>query len=108
MELLQLINESVYDDVHDAVAALNGECMMDIDVFGELSLVCHWRDKRSWRLVVKRYHSFHRMEGWVDLATAEKMVIQAEINHERPVVAIVFPDGCVEFYSVTSAKKIKT
>lgn len=106
MEVLQLLTKSIYDDVSAVIEQRGGSCVMEINPYGDLDLVCHWPERRSWRMAVKRYHTFDRMEGWVDLKMAEKIVALAEMNKEKPIVAIVFPDGCVEFYSIITGRRV--
>lgn len=107
MEALQSLTGNIYEAVYSAIALKGGVCGMDVNRFGDLNLVCNWAGKRSWRLAIKQYHSFYKMEGWVDMDTANKLLDIAEENKEKPIVAVVFPDGCVEFYSIVTGRKVR-
>lgn len=104
---LEILTEDAIDSIYEAVHAKGGTCGLDVNHFGELNLVCRWKNRRTWRIVTKQYQTFHKMEGWVNIYTAEKAVAQAQMNMEQAVLAIVYPDKTVEFFSIRSGRKMR-
>lgn len=103
---LEILTENAYEFVVKALEEKGGEVSMDINHFGELNLVCKWKNRRSWRIVTKQYDNFQRAQGWVSLYTAEKLMAQANMNFEQATLAFVYHDTTVEFFSVRSGRQI--
>ncbi len=103
---LEILTDNAIESIFAAAGAEGGTCSLDINHFGELNLVCRWKNRRTWRIVTKQYQSFHKMEGWINIYTAEKVVAQAQMNVEQAVLAIVYPDKTVEFFSIRSGRKM--
>lgn len=107
MDSLEILSENALDSIFAAIKAKGGTSSLDINHFGELNVVCRWKNRRTWRIATKQYQSSHKMEGWIDIYTAEKVVAQAQMNMEQAVLAIVYPDKSVEFFSIRSGRKMR-
>lgn len=107
MDSLEILTEDAIDSVFAACTQKGGTCSLDVNHFGELNLVCKWKNRRTWRIATKQYMNFHKMEGWISIYTAEKVVAQAQMNLEQAVLAIVYPDKSVEFFSIRSGRKMR-
>lgn len=104
---LEMLTDNAYECIAKAVGAKGGKVSMDVNHFGDLNLLCRWKNRRSWRIATKQYSSFNRAEGWVSLYTAEKLMAQANMNFELAVLAFIYPDDSVEFFSIRSGRRIK-
>ena len=92
------------EKVARSLRARGAKCFVNTKLPGATDIIAEWPTGTKWRVQVK--FSNNGRPKWPSKKEKQRLKISATKNNQTPVVAFVYSNGKIEFYSARTGRRI--